>query len=460
MELKASKIIAFSFFFILNLFEIISGQSPVLQEYINVALKENLATRKQNIAYQNSIQELKEARGLFYPNLKLNARYSIAEGGRTIDIPINTIFTGYSMYNNFLDPDLNLKTPSQITDEEVPFLREKEHDTKLQLIQPLFNSDIYYNHKIKGGIVEINQLGLKKEQRQLVADVKTAYFNYLKSISLQELLDRTMVLLEENKRVNEKLYENDKVTIDKVYRSEVELSKLRHQMSEAEKNVNITMAYFNFLLNKQLDSPIIVDSTYQLNFVAFDLNQAMMQAVSGREELNMLKTGVNISEYMLDMNQSGRLPNITAVVDYGIQGEEYEFSNDADYILASFVMSWDLFKGFQNNAKIQQAKLKKDEAEIGIQEAEKQIKLEVIHSFYALKAAHEEIEAANKELQSTRKAFQIVNKKYREGQASLLEYIDARTSMTNAEQKVIISRYDAHLLYAQFEQSAALYSLP
>ena len=50
----------------------------------------------------------------------------------------------------------------------------------------------------------------------------------------------------------------------------------------------------------------------------------------------------------------------------------------------------------------------------------------------------------------------MVDKKFREGQANLIEYIDARTTMTNAEQTLIINRYDYYIKYAEFERVACL----
>ena len=95
--------------------------------------------------------------------------------------------------------------------------------------------------------------------RQLVGDIKTAYFTYLKTIKILELLDHTRYLLVENIRVNERLFENDKVTIDKVYRSNAELSRLEQQYAEGLNNNQVAKAWFNFLLNRPLEAEVITD---------------------------------------------------------------------------------------------------------------------------------------------------------------------------------------------------------
>ncbi len=92
-------------------------------------------------------------------------------------------------------------------------------------------------------------------------------------------------------------------------------------------------------------------------------------------------------------------------------------------------------------------------------ELELLIQLEVTNAFYALEAAEKEIAAINKQLGSSKKAFKIIDKKYSEGQASLIEYIDAMTNMTNTEERLIIANYDYLIKYSEYERVTGLYDL-
>ena len=94
-----------------------------------------------------------------------------------------------------------------------------------------------------------------------------------------------------------------------------------------------------------------------------------------------------------------------------------------------------------------------------MEETEQQIRLQIIEAYYALLAAEESITAAEEELNSADKAFRVIERKYGEGQASLIEFIDARTGMTQAEQRLIISRYDHQIRYAELERVACLYNI-
>lgn len=425
-----------------------------LKTYIDSALANNLALRQKESNWEESLYALQEARGLFFPDLSLNARYSVADGGRVIDFPVGDLLNPvYSSLNSLISG-----SPfAMIDNEQVPFLRPKEHETKLRLVQPVVNTDIYYNRNIKRSQSSIIKADLDTYRRSLVSEIKTSYYEYLKAIEILELLQHTRSILEENIRVNQSLFENDKVTRDYVYRSEAELSKLEQNLAEAKQGVTLSAAYFNFLLNRDLQSDITASKPEEVQITP-DLEGAVNQAVSIREEVEQLDYYKELAENNLSLNRSGRIPDLVAVVDYGFQGEEYRFTSDDDFIMASLVLSWDLFKGFQQKNKISQSMILLDKVENQREEAINRIRLEVMNAWYEVVAGKKKVEAAKDREIATREAFKIVKRKYEEDQASLLEFLDARNTMTTSGQDLIISRYELLAAYARFERSAALHS--
>ncbi len=334
-----------------------AGQEGTLEGYVREGLESNLALRQKEVNYRKSLFVLQQARSNFYPDLSLNMRYSRAEGGRMIEFPVGTMLNPVYQSLNFL---LGQELFPEIENMEFAFLRTREHETKLRLVQPIIEPDIYYNSRIKRELSQAMKADAEAYRRQLVADIKTAYFNYLKTRSLIQLLDETRVLLEENVRVNEKLYENDKLTIDNVHRSRAELSKLDQEAAIAWKNNRVAAAYFNFLLNRPFESEILADASYDSLPVIPALEMVTNRALGDREELDMLRSYARVADNYLDMNRFDRIPSLYAAVDYGFQGEQYEFNREQDYFLASLVLRWDIFHGFEKRAKIGEARIRQD----------------------------------------------------------------------------------------------------
>lgn len=445
----------------------LKAQQPIINGYIALGLKSNLALKQKQASYEKSLLALKEAKGLFYPGISLNARFSVADGGRTIDFPIGDMLNPVYQNLNMINQQLFSELPTELQPDEYPllenleftFLRPKEHETKITVVQPLVNSQIIYNKRIKDDLVKVGKTDMNAYKRQLIADIKSAYYRYLQSIEYIHLLDYTEDLIHENIRVNKKLYENHKVTIDNIYRAESEQFKLKKLQADAEKQTKVARSYFNFLINRQLDAIIEIDSTLKLSLDTIGLPSAQLTAFNKREELQQLEYYLNASDNYLKLNQFNALPSITGVVDYGYQGADYTFTSEYDYYMASVVLKWDLFKGLQNKQKIEQARVEKAIIETKKEEAKNQINLQVLNAYYSLEAAYKEIEASESEVKVSSMAFNIIRKKYNQGQSSLIEYIDARTSLTNARQTYIISKYNYYIKYADFERVACLTDL-
>jgi outer membrane protein TolC len=432
------------------------GQSTILENYILEALENNLALQQKYGEYEKSLYEQKEARSFYYPNLSFNARYTVAEGGRTIDFPVGDLL-------NPVYQTLNTLTESsafpQIDNQRFYFFRPTEQVTNFELLQPLFNPQIYFNVRIRSALSEARKADFETYKRFLVGEIQKAYYDYLKTFEILELYGYTRDLLEENIRVNEKLYENDKITIDILYRSRSELSNHEQRVAEAVKFNRTTTAYFNFLLNRELGENIRIDTAIRNDFLVPKLQELIDRAVMGREELQALEDYEEVTEMKEKLNLSNRLPRLMGAVDYGIQGVDYDLSPDDDFLLASLVLQWDLFAGLQNDARIQQSRIDREIIASRRDEMQQLIMLDVIEKFFELEAAAERIRANRAELTALRKAFEIIQKKYAEGQANLLEFIDARTSMTQAEQNLILTRYDHLIKYAALERSACLFPL-
>jgi outer membrane protein TolC len=432
----------------------VAGQEATLDHYIYEGLENNLALKQKEVNYRKSVEVLKQARALFFPDISLNARYTAAEGGRIIDFPVGTMLNPvYQSLNYLLGQDLF----PDIDNMEFAFYRPTEHETKIRLAQPIVDTKIIYNQKINKELSRAVKADAAAYKRQLVAEIKTAYFNYLKTVKLLELVDDTRELLLENVRVNESLFRNDVVTIDNVYRSRAELSKLDRQAAEARKNHEVARSYFNFLLNRPFETAVIADIQYDSVTQRWMLDDLAEHAVVNREELEMLRSYSRVADNNLSMNQMNKLPNLYAVVDYGFQGRHYEFNMKQDYLLASLIFRWDLFHGFQNRAKIGEARVEQVLRNTQLEEAEKQVRLETIGAHFDVIASAESVKASSEELLSARNAFKVINRRYSEGQSTLIEFIDARSTMTQAEMLLIISKYDFHIKYAELERVACLY---
>ncbi len=423
------------------------AQNNILDGYIRQGLEENYALEQQKISYYKSLSEFREARGLYYPGLSMNARFTFAEGGRTISFPIRDIFDGYNLENNLANPEIDLVTPDAFSNEEINFLRKTEHETKLSLTQPLFNTDLFYNTRIRRVLTTAKKKSLESSSRKLVAEIREAYFNYLKTEELNAWLEEAKRLSTEFVRVNERLLQNDKITPDVVYRAKAQDAMTDGEIVEARRQRQVACTYFNYLIGQPSDSPVAINDSVNV-LPEFDSYEEMLSdALKNREELDQLEILGEASDYNIRMKSSGILPSLTAAAEYGFQGERYRFTGDYDYALVSVVMRWNLFEGFQKKEQLKQALFDRQNLELEKQDAIKKIEIEVSDGWYGFKAAEAAIHTSVLEEQAMRKAFDIIKRKYENGQSGLLEYTDAHTQWSQSVMNRIIRKYDYYIAY-------------
>ncbi len=432
-----------------------SAQNPVLDEYLKLGLQSNHVLKQKQLDYASSLSALKGARGLFMPEVSLNARITVAQGGRTIDFPVGDLM-------NPVYSTLNVLTTSEmfptIDNESFPFYRPFEQETKASLVQPIFSSEVIQNYRIQKQYVEIYKVDVERYKKELIKEITKAYYDYQKAFSLVELADTTYALVKENLRVSQRLFDNDKVTIDAVYRSDSELSQVEVQRARANNMVEASKAFFNFLLNRPLDSAIELISEPPVPLTV-SLEEASKLALLNRDELSQIDQYRQLNQHVTDLHRGNNVPGLFGVVDYGFQGEDYKLTGDDDFVLASLVMRWTLFQGSANRQKVQQSKIEGEKLEQLFEESQQKILLEVINHYYALQTAYESVQSAKKQIRSAHRAYELISRKYREGQSSLLELIDARTSLTGAATNYIIvqSEYFSH--QADFEYAMGNKSL-
>lgn len=429
------------------------SQSSVLETYVEEGMKTNLALQQQHISLEKNVAALQEAKALFLPTLDLDARYSRAAGGRLIEFPIGDILNPvYSTLNQLTEssqfPTLN--------NEAIPFLRPQEHETRLRFVQPILQPGILYNHQIRHTQVDIQSNTVAVYKRQLEADIRSSYYNYLKSIRVIDLFKKVQALQEENIAFNEKLFKNDKITYDVIYASKADLSETELKLAEAEKNRKVATAYFNFLLNKSLDTDILADTVFAFNNAIVPGEEELVAlSLQNREELKQLNSGIVASEQNVKLNRSRALPTLNLVVDYGFQGAKYRFTSNDDYVQGSLLLNWRIFGGMQNRSRIAQASLDKQHLQAQQSELQNQIKLQVTTAAENAKVARKSIQTTTERLESARKYFSIVNRKYREGAALYIEYLSALTTLTNAGISKILAEYDYQIKLIELNRIAA-----
>ena len=425
----------------------------VLQGYIDEGLKGNLQLKQEQLNYERSIEALNVARALIFPQIGINASYSLAQGGRKIQLPLGDLLNPvYATLNKLTDSN---QFPT-LANQSINFLPNNFHDTKVRVIQPLFNPDIYFNFKAQKELISVQQAQKNAYENELKYSISAAYYQYLQSEEALKVLVETRGFLTELLKVNQKLVANQKATKDVVLSAEYEINKIDQQLAETAKNNEVAKAYFNFLLNRDLTKEIVIDSTLMSSSETQTLDELREAALSQRQEIKQLQRGLAASGQVVELNRtSAFLPKINVVGDIGYQGFQYKFDNSQQYALVQFSLNWDLFRGGEKRAKTQQARIDYQVVENKMEQLRRQIELQVIQTHYERQASEQAWTTAQSGVRAAEKNFQIVRSKYNEGQALMIEYLDAQNKWTTSRLTQSLRLFDLLRAEAALQKTIA-----
>jgi outer membrane protein TolC len=422
-----------------------------LEDYVQDGLKSNLVLQQKAVTLQQAQQSLTIAKSYFLPSVSMLADYTSGEGGRSIAIPVGDLLNPvYTSLNQMTQSDAF----PQVENVEQNFFPKNFYDAKVRTSVPLVNTDLMMNKAIQGQRVMLQQFEVDAYKRQLVLDIKTAYYNYLAAEAAVKIYESALTLVERNVQVNESLLRNGKSLPANVLRSKSELERIKAELNDTRNQVTNAQQYFNFLLNRDLHSTIVSSTTLEAIAVGDTLTVS-----NNREEVQMVKTLQEINKSTLQMSRLSRLPKVSAFLDLGTQASDWTFNGDSRYYLVGVQLSIPIFQGFRNDIAIRQNKLEIQKTEQHLLNTHRQLELAMTRSKNQLQTSVQNYRAAQEQLKSAQSYFNLIEKGYKEGINSLIEFLDARNQLTSSSLQLNLRQLEVLTAEAQVERETASYAL-
>jgi outer membrane protein len=434
----------------------------VTEEYVAEGLRNNLALQSETLEVEKATAALSEARARFFPELSFESRYTRAQGGRDIEIPLGTALNPvYASLNEMLEAQGQPAQFPQLTDQTVPFLREREQDTRLVFRQPIFAPAIPAAVRAQRALLNSSNYRRMAIARGLRRDITLAYVDWLKARNSVEIVASSEDLLRENLRVNQSLFDNGKVTEDQVLRARSELLAVEQQKREVSNLSDQARSYFNFLLNRDLLSAIEPTEPPAPETQTPSALEAQWSVALGRRpEISQVEALRKASEEQVNTSRKNRWPTLSLGLDGGTQGEQYRFGHGYNFATASLLFTWKLFDGGGDAARVREARASERQLVLRQEEVAQQIRLEVQQAYDRLTTARDSLATAAARAEAARAAFRIASRKRDEGVISQVEFMDSRNALTSAELNHNITRFNVLARHAELEYATSTGDLP
>jgi outer membrane protein TolC len=418
-----------------------------LRQVLDDALAANLELRAGSASVQQRAAALDRARARYLPVLDFDARYSVADGGRTIEFPVGDLLNPvYQTLDDLLVQSGQPASFPRVKNQQINLLLPHEQNTRFVVAQPLYEPRLA--PAVEGSRQDLNRVeaDLSGLRTRVIRDTKVAYYELLAAQQQVLVLDATLELARANLAANESLYRNGRITRDLVYRAEADLLEIEQNRLAAASRVAVARSYVNLLRNYPLSAPVPEAKIDQATVERFRnrvirrlagrrLDVPVMQQVATerRAEIQSLDAAIAGSLAEQDLARAAFKPSLAVGAEAGIQGEDYGVGPDERYVLASIVLRWNAFRGGADQAALAEARALTQQLRATRDLAAQQVRLEVQRALERLEVADASIGTAQKRSEAAEGGFRITARKRDLGQVNQADFIDSRRTLTDAQ---------------------------
>ena len=244
----------------------------------------------------------------------------------------------------------------------------------------------------------------------------------------------------------------------------LDLSRMEQQRENARvdaitaaNNLSAARIVLFTLLRLPPEAPTVVSGDLTVTAVSVDAPSLAGQALNRRPDLLALRTAAAIQKQAVDIAKAGMRPTVTLTGSYQFAYDSNPSSNtkDDDWI-ATLNVNVPLFDGGKTRGKVAQESAVLRQAEQSVSQKEDAVRAEVVDAGLTLNSAAEAVASAKKNLDLARESLRLAEVGYREGVDTQLDVLAARTSVTEARQKLSGAQRDHRVALARLWRSQGI----
>jgi outer membrane protein len=440
------------------------GQSAYsLQQCIDYAMKNQTSLKTAQLDEQIQLEKNKEVLGLARPQISANGQfqYLFIIPKQRADANAFDFSSSFSYFK--------IDTPAFIAAQQQPRSKYSELQFGLpfnlsagiQASQILFDASVLVALKARKTLEELSSLNTKRSEEELRVSVSKAYYNCVIAEKRITLLDNNIALLKSIESTTRKLFEEgfaEKIDADRL---KVQLNNVQIEKEKIENLLALSYQLLKFQMGMPLQNPIQLSDNLNINEVKNGLELDKVMDYNKRTEMTLLQTLKRLNGYDYERYQKGYLPSVAAVVSgsYATQtlsmGDLFKYSY---FPTGAFVLSASLpiYDGNSRRAKMNQAKLNILKNENDMRAFQQVADLESSNARIQLKNSLISLDNQQANIDLATKVYTIAQKKYKEGVGSNIEFIQAETSLKEAQTNYFNSLYEAIIAKIDFQKSLGL----
>jgi len=361
---------------------------------------------------------------------------------------------GAASYQQFIKQLVNL-LPARIMNPQAPpgtyvpvkFGTEQNMKWSATLKQLIFSGSYLVGLQSSRTFKQISENAAIKTRQKVKEAVVNAYGNALLTDASIKIMQQNITVVEQNLFEVQQMYKNGLVEETDVEQMQITLSNLKNQLDYLQQMKTVAYEMLNFTMGRPVDAVLeLSDDIEKLktDHMQLDLLQKPFEA-DRNIDFRMAKNQEKAKKLQVKYEKTKALPTIAAFVNYGKNAYNNDFKffdttqNWYEQSLFGLNINIPIFSSFSRSARLKQAKLSYDNAQIEVKEKAKELKLKYDKARHEYEHSFKNYDIAKDNLNLSEKIARKEQIKYKEGVGNSFQLNQARMQLYQAQQQYLQS---------------------
>ena len=328
-----------------------------------------------------------------------------------------------------------------------PFFITREYSAGLNLNQTIWDGGYSIaSFKRSKSDYMASQYDFKNVRQELIYSVEEAYLNLLKRRQLLVVFEETLKSSVEALRRAESMEEVGSASRTDVLKARVKVEEDRLNLIIAQTSLEVARANLNHLLGFDVNRETTVVEVDPPTPLDIDYEKAVQIALEDHPALKKALFYEKSAEHSISMARSGMLPQLSGSYHYGYSSPAFDdmvhpFDNEYSWSVG-VSLGINLFDGLSTYANVSRAKVGKRAARDNLEQARRDVILEVKAAYLGLEEAEKSIVVATERVISAEEDMKLSTARYELEAGTILEQIDAQLALTSARAQKIQAEYN------------------
>jgi outer membrane protein TolC len=300
--------------------------------------------------------------------------------------------------------------------------------TKLEVMQPIVNMDMWYQKKAAASQKEIYQFQTARTKEYIQFEVQKAYLQLAFAYDARKVLEEANKTTTAVSKFAKDHFEQGFIQKSDVLNAEVHIKIVESNLAKANSNIKNASDYLSFLMHLPTG---VIYTVHEAGTHTTATNNALTLTDTRSDFLAMQKA-IEASDFAISSSKKSYLPRLNAFGSYQLNDSRM-LGFGANAYLAGLQLSWEIFSGNKTKNTITTQTLERNKLKDQLLMQKDQGQLELNKALRELNDANFDIKQQDKAIEQATESLRILQNRYEQGLANTTDLLMASTQLSQQQ---------------------------